>query len=204
MQLRVSQSRPPDTSSLQCTSSEQGPAGPQAGVVRGGAEAATRWAAPKGKVAFLSPSWSLSVWGWEVSWGRQNVSPQLSLSLPRTAPALPALDPNIPASSLAQTWVPLATSSHSRWPQGVLETLEFENRQMQKVCCGVFPFPPPALSLLSAPRLPPAPLACILPGQQLSACLPARLSVCPLHPLQTPGLRPQHPRALLAQLSSNV
>lgn len=82
----------------------------------------------------------------------------------------------------------------SRWPQGVLETLDFENRQMQKVCCGVFPFPPSALSLLSAPRLPPAPLTCILPGQQLSACRPACLSVpsTPCRPLasarNTPGL----------------
>lgn len=194
MRVRVLQSQLPDALSLRCTGSEPG-----AGQVTGRGTAGWGRGCTEGKVAFLSPSWSISIWGWEVAWGRRNFSPQLSLSLPRTAPALLLL--------FQMSLQALSHKPGSPWqlppalggPGGCWKH-ESENRQMQEACCGVFPLLPPAFSLFSAPCLPPALLTGLLPDQRLSACL----SVCPHHPLQTPGLCPQHPRALLAQLSSNV
>lgn len=151
-----------------------------------------------GEAAFLSHGWSLSVWGWEVAWD------QLSPSLPQAAPAVPALAQECPCKLSCTDPGPRgnflpAPGGTERWA-GCSDTPEFGNRQMQKVCRGAFPSQPPAFSLCSAPRLPPALSPCVCPGQRPSA----RPPVCPLHPLPTPGLRPQHPRALLAQLSSNV
>lgn len=133
------------------------------------------------------------------------------LGMPKLqSPAVTLSPPDSPRHACACSGTSLRTLPHDPWspwqphptpggPGGVLETLGFENCQMQKVCCRVFPFrhlhPPGSL-------LPPAASASHM-GSRGRGSPPARLSV-PLHTLQTPGLHPQHPRALLAQLSSNV
>lgn len=105
------------------------------------------------------------------------------------SPAVTLSPPDGPRHACTCSGTSLRTLPHDPWspwqphpapggPGGVLETLGFENCQMQKVCCRVFPFrhlhPPRSL-------LPPAASATHMGSR--GPRLPARPAVCPpAHP----------------------
>lgn len=133
---------------------------------------------------FLSPSLSLSVWGLGVAWGPRSFRPQLSLSLPLTAPAMPALAWEYPRKLSSTNLGPLGDFLLLQVAPGdALKNCSLRTARSRKCVVGFFH----SSTCISPSSLLPLPLRCltrILPACSLPAS--ACLSVCPsAHPPQT-------------------